>query len=349
MKIAWRKILSNWKENLRASRCSSIPKDEFPSLLKKLLAELSDKSSDNLKAGFRKTGIFPLNRDEPMNRLPNRLVNREPAIQETVADVFLEHLNETRATVTKTTERKKRKLLNVPAGKSIGPSDMKATTTSVESNEDQQQPMNMDNSHQSEFKKLRTKRKFTEFDNDSNSSTFSLRDSSDSELDLADALSDISTVSDANLTEKEMQIETENEMQIETEEEMQIETDKEMHIDTDKHMLTDTEKEMQMETEKMANMFVEDFILVEFTSNLGKKKTHKYYICRITERLETDHMPQFYCKFLRVVQPKGNIFHYPEVDDLCIIDYSQVKAIVKLEKEFRGKYYFADLPNYDIS
>ena len=52
MKIAWRQILSDWKEKARNRRMPSLPKDEFPSLLNSLLLKIKENASDNLKAGF---------------------------------------------------------------------------------------------------------------------------------------------------------------------------------------------------------------------------------------------------------------------------------------------------------
>lgn len=70
LKSHWREILSSWKMTASGSRCSSIPKDEFPGLLKKLMAAMEPNIEKNLKSGFRKTGIFPLNKQQVLSRLP---------------------------------------------------------------------------------------------------------------------------------------------------------------------------------------------------------------------------------------------------------------------------------------
>jgi len=68
MTIAWRQILTEWKEKGRGRRMPSLPKNESLSLLKSLLDKIKENSSDNLKAGFRKTGIWPVNKAEVMLR-----------------------------------------------------------------------------------------------------------------------------------------------------------------------------------------------------------------------------------------------------------------------------------------
>jgi len=60
MKIIWRKILSEWKEKGKGRSAPSLPKDEFSRLLNCLMNKLKEHGKDNLTAGFRKAGIFPL-------------------------------------------------------------------------------------------------------------------------------------------------------------------------------------------------------------------------------------------------------------------------------------------------
>ena len=54
-----------WRKEARIK--GSIPKSQFPGLLRKLESRLK---SENLIAGFRATGIWPLDRDEVLKRLP---------------------------------------------------------------------------------------------------------------------------------------------------------------------------------------------------------------------------------------------------------------------------------------
>ena len=63
-KSEWRNILDMWHKESRSKE--NLPKNVLPTLLSKLLNRL--KSSD-LVAGFRASGIHPLNRNEVLKRI----------------------------------------------------------------------------------------------------------------------------------------------------------------------------------------------------------------------------------------------------------------------------------------
>ncbi|KAK8761078.1 hypothetical protein V5799_027655 [Amblyomma americanum] len=120
LKIIWRSLLAEWKESTSGSRCTSVPKDELPGLLKKMAIKLQENIKTNLKSGFRKTGIFPLDKTEGLQRLPKSVLEESlKSMTDVVGDVFLEELNKKRKEVTGKRATKRRKMLNVPAGKSI--------------------------------------------------------------------------------------------------------------------------------------------------------------------------------------------------------------------------------------
>ncbi|CAH2000804.1 unnamed protein product [Acanthoscelides obtectus] len=131
MKEKWRKILSEWKASSYGSRVSSIPKDELLRLLKSLMNQLSEKAPDNLKSGFRKTGICPLDR-QVLDRLCDRVVTADTEITEHVGNSFIQHITNVRTETTKKRQVKRRKRLNVPPGKSICGSDFNNDTLTVE-------------------------------------------------------------------------------------------------------------------------------------------------------------------------------------------------------------------------
>jgi len=66
IKIAWRKVLKAYKRTRRGP----IPKEIFPRLLKKTLEKLEISQISNIKAGFEATGIYPINREKVLKRLP---------------------------------------------------------------------------------------------------------------------------------------------------------------------------------------------------------------------------------------------------------------------------------------
>lgn len=69
---------------------ATLPKDLFPALLKITLEKLTETKS-NIMSGFRKAGIFPMNKDEVLNRFPNQ--DRVPN-KELVGSAFLNHVEE---------------------------------------------------------------------------------------------------------------------------------------------------------------------------------------------------------------------------------------------------------------
>ena len=70
LKRAWKKIL---EERKRASKgkASGIPKDIFPMLLKSLHDAVYSNATGNLKSGFEKCGLCPLNKEKPLAFLPS--------------------------------------------------------------------------------------------------------------------------------------------------------------------------------------------------------------------------------------------------------------------------------------
>lgn len=124
MKIAWRKTLNEWKNNTRNSRSSSVPKDQFPMLSKQMFQEMEANSSQNLKSGFRKCGLFPLNRDPVLQSMPNQQLEATVPVRELLGESFLENLRSTRVQVTETRPYRRRKRVNVPAGRGITAADL---------------------------------------------------------------------------------------------------------------------------------------------------------------------------------------------------------------------------------
>lgn len=70
LKIEWRKILEVWRTEARVK--GAIPKNQFPGLIRKLQNRLK---GENISSGFRAAGIFPVDREMVLKRLPKS--NRE--------------------------------------------------------------------------------------------------------------------------------------------------------------------------------------------------------------------------------------------------------------------------------
>lgn len=131
MKGKWREILHAWKDTTFGSRCGTIPKDMFPRLLKQLMDAINERLVDILPAGFRKTGIYPLNRAEVLSRMPEEIMdNQGTAIKEALGNSFLEQIQKKRDSTTALRQCQRRKKVNVPPGRSISAADVAAGTAS---------------------------------------------------------------------------------------------------------------------------------------------------------------------------------------------------------------------------
>jgi hypothetical protein len=81
---------------------------------------LEPKQANNIKSGFRKCGIFPLNKDEVLPRVFCSKVNdavKELSINQAVSDAVLHRLNQIYQVGVCVKQRKRR--INVVPGKSI--------------------------------------------------------------------------------------------------------------------------------------------------------------------------------------------------------------------------------------
>ncbi|KAG5865878.1 hypothetical protein JTB14_034855 [Gonioctena quinquepunctata] len=118
IKISWRKVLTDWKLHNKGV----IPKLVFPSLLKKMLANCSEKISANILSGFEATGISPYNLEKVLTkmRLRNDGANQNnPATVESFSNIMTEL---TRVNEQPAITRKKK--MYVPSGKSISSADL---------------------------------------------------------------------------------------------------------------------------------------------------------------------------------------------------------------------------------
>ena len=70
VKMAWRKILCEWKSR-PGNAGSTLAKDEFPALLKQVEAAVGFLNSKNLREGFRACGIYPLDQNVVLAKLPS--------------------------------------------------------------------------------------------------------------------------------------------------------------------------------------------------------------------------------------------------------------------------------------
>jgi len=119
IKIAWRKIISDWKEKGKGRRLPCIPKDEFLSLLNSLMVKVHERSSENLKAGFHKTGICPLDKSQILSPLPSSDSTASGTTSDLVSESFLDHRKHSRGNDESCNARMKRHKVVVEPGKSF--------------------------------------------------------------------------------------------------------------------------------------------------------------------------------------------------------------------------------------
>ena len=71
LKTIWKEILDNYRKESR--RKGSIPKTQFPVLLSELWHKLRPNIGNNLRSGFRATGLYPRNPNQPLKYLPDEV------------------------------------------------------------------------------------------------------------------------------------------------------------------------------------------------------------------------------------------------------------------------------------
>lgn len=123
LKMEWRKVLTTWKEKNRGV----LPKSEFPKLLRITLETVGYKESKNAIAGFKASGIYPLDKEQVLKKIPKQKNEEEEVaeINRSWTEAIVNHLKEARGFTNTPQSRPRRgKRLAVPAGKSIVPDDV---------------------------------------------------------------------------------------------------------------------------------------------------------------------------------------------------------------------------------
>ncbi|KAJ8953465.1 hypothetical protein NQ318_023584 [Aromia moschata] len=103
LKRKWREILERWRKESRYT--GSLPKEQFSPLIAKVWAHINDSVEKNLKSGFRTTGLYPMNPDEVLRKIPGALPTNEEVSRSLDASL-VDMLKEIRGT---SDEQKKRK------------------------------------------------------------------------------------------------------------------------------------------------------------------------------------------------------------------------------------------------
>ena len=201
MKEGWRKTLSEWKETAYGRRCGTIPKQDFPKLLRELMVGLEQNSVNNMKAGFKKCGILPFNPAKVLDRLHDSVMTSLPQHVEKISKSFMDHLSKTREDLVQKPQRKKR--LNLPPGRGItsqdvesvqaetqdAPAEKKKKTTEKKVKNPVTKKIQKDKKGRSTNKKQGraavNRRRDSESESDVDEQSFSLQDTDDSVGDIS--------------------------------------------------------------------------------------------------------------------------------------------------------------------
>ena len=141
LKRSWRKILEDKKRSCRGKPCS-LTKDSFSFLLNRLYKDVCSNAVANLKSGFEKCGLFPLNVEKPLAVLPhvstrnNNVASDSTSAMDDCLNAVLQEMRYGDATKVKASRRKK---LQIEPGKSVGSADLPSTSAdkNLEDSDDQ--------------------------------------------------------------------------------------------------------------------------------------------------------------------------------------------------------------------
>lgn len=130
LKKCWRVVLDEWKASSKKTS-QTVGKESFPRLLEKLYQNLyqpegqtTNHTSQNLVSGFRKCGIYPLERNEVLERLPDGQTD----VDLNVSGAVMEMLQNMRG-VDEEPVKKRKKKVTVAPGKSISFEDIQVNST----------------------------------------------------------------------------------------------------------------------------------------------------------------------------------------------------------------------------
>ncbi|XP_050305884.1 uncharacterized protein LOC126743011 [Anthonomus grandis grandis] len=123
LKAAWRSTLEQWKLKHRGV----IPKTEFPRLLRQSVEKIGIKSKENSIAGFKACGIFPLDPNKVLNKIPRNLHIEENGENNDQAwsNTIISHLKNLKTTPNQSTKRGKK--IIIEAGKSVSSQSLLST------------------------------------------------------------------------------------------------------------------------------------------------------------------------------------------------------------------------------
>ena len=120
-KTSWRDIIERWRRETKRTQ-ARIPKEHFPTLLCKLVNSLK---KENLVAGFKGCGIYPLNRQEVLKRIVVTDENMKEVAERHLGPSFIAILEKNVGLGVPAEEKKKKKRgIKVKPGTVVKPNDL---------------------------------------------------------------------------------------------------------------------------------------------------------------------------------------------------------------------------------
>lgn len=136
LKVAWRKILRDWKQG-PGMKEPSVPKSIFPRLLTKLIKEIEPNAANNVRSGFCKAGLVPINRDKVLSMIPKVGGNMGvQTITNNLDESFCDLLKQMRYGDSDLKKKKSGKKINIQAGKSVRHEKSSDSESGSENHED---------------------------------------------------------------------------------------------------------------------------------------------------------------------------------------------------------------------
>lgn len=140
LKIHWRSVLENFKKTTVGRLRNALPKDCFPALLSEMMDKIKGSAKDNLRNGFRKSGIYPLDANQAISRLPEEPAKTDfEASKHALDSSVIDYLKEMRHGTEDTTLSKprKKKRLNVEPGRSITTKSLREMNEATDDDENE--------------------------------------------------------------------------------------------------------------------------------------------------------------------------------------------------------------------
>lgn len=356
LKLKWAEVLEGWKNKNRGT----IPKDTFPRLLKSCLQELESTTQKNIQAGFRGSGVCPLDRNQVLKRLPLNTTILTTSNGEETANKgewtasFQEFLTELRCKETQPL-RVRKKRLNLPPGKGIVGGMLETDSP--------KNPTTQRNSKRS--RKVLVKKNSREQDSEDSdrvdvlslpeTTSHSSRNSTVQKKTTGERsqainpFSRICTSTNAFFKNRGRKHVWSSESENSSYSLHDSDSDLDVHFTSDEELLDLAQEGKQEESTPtgqhsvtMAELTKDTFVLVRLMYDVGtRKESAKHFIAQVLDKDE--NQTKVKVKFLRRSSKNDSVFIFPDIDDENEVDIEVIVRKVTPYKIIRGRHFFFNI------